>query len=125
MRQPPLDTGGGRPACQTRKPGPESRARIAAALGRSRAAVEKRIWRLGGALQKDAARRPEAVSTPPAACQYIGECRGGPREWTFCGAPSLPGRSYCPEHAEICYQGGKHGEKDYRAWLQRLGRLPR
>ena len=44
-----------------------------------------------------------AVGGPARACQYIGEAKGNARDWTVCGKPSLPGRSYCQEHVEICY----------------------
>ena len=50
-----------------------------------------------------------AAGGPARTCQYIGGGRGKPSEWTFCGKRSAPGRSYCQEHVEICYQAGSKG----------------
>ena len=47
-----------------------------------------------------------AAGGPARACQYIGDAKGNARDWAVCGKPSVAGRSYCQEHAGICYQGG-------------------
>lgn len=39
----------------------------------------------------------------PDTCRFI---EGDPRrdlDWSFCGAPTLPGKSWCPEHAAIVF----------------------
>ena len=53
-----------------------------------------------------------AAGGPAHACQYIGEAEGNARDWAVCGKRSVPGRSYCQEHVEICYQGGSKGGKE-------------
>ena len=50
---------------------------------------------------------------PAPRCQYIGETAGDPHGWTVCGAPSVPGRSYCAKHAAICYR--RHGDEEDEA----------
>ena len=49
---------------------------------------------------------------PPPASTSARPRGANARDWTVCGKPSVPGRSYCQEHVEICYQGG--GRKEGR-----------
>ena len=106
-----------------------SRHRIGKALGRTPGGVKGRVSRMGwgnaetsrpapaeeaeGAPRRQeagerpvaGARRERPVLPPARACQYIGETKGNPRDWTVCGKPCVEGRSYCVEHAAICYVG--------------------
>lgn len=51
------------------------------------------------------------VPGPARTCQYIEEQGGPPSAWTFCGKPAVRGRSYCGEHAAICYGRGREEER--------------
>ena len=46
---------------------------------------------------------------PARTCQYIGKAVGPPRDWRVCGKPSQASRSYCDEHAALCYQKSGDG----------------
>jgi hypothetical protein len=39
-------------------------------------------------------------------CQFVGDQDPSKQLLTFCGAPTLPGKSYCLEHYPIIYQKG-------------------
>ena len=58
-----------------------------------------------GARPEAGARRERSLVPPARTCQYIGETKGSPRDWTFCGKPALEGWSYCAEHVAVCYAG--------------------
>ncbi len=58
-----------------------------------------------GARPKAGAHRERSLMPPARTCQYIGEAKGNPRDWTFCGKPALEGWSYCAEHVAVCYAG--------------------
>ena len=65
-----------------------------------------------------ACERTVEVPGPAAACQYIEEQGGSPSAWTFFGKPTVRGRSYCHEHAAICY--GRGGRKQEEVSTRRL-----
>lgn len=89
--------------------------------GRSKSAIAGRAARLG--LQADSSnreRRPDAdymtMAIPPAkTCQYIhGDTYAGmdaAGNALMCGAPVVPGYSWCAEHMKLIYQG-KEAEGD-------------
>ena len=88
---------------------------ISAFLGRTSSSVTARAYRIKRHAEEAAEAKPSVPGgprphrvvplsgSPARLCQYIGEDRGHPREWTFCGKPSVEGRSYCAEHTAICY----------------------
>lgn len=51
---------------------------------------------------------PPGANTCARRCQWItGEARHARREGRFCDAPSVPGRSWCAEHAALVWQAPK------------------
>lgn len=87
----------------------ELSARVAAAsLGVTKSAFLALVWR---ASHPDAwARRHTPIDVlasltrlpMPEGCRYIfGDTRKP--GWTYCGACQFPGRSYCEQHARMCY----------------------
>ena len=87
---------------------------IGARMGLSKSAIIGKCNRLGISLRNARgslkARRAAAFGAQchgqpvaaPRACQYI---HGDPAEpgWAYCGAPVVPGRSYCEHHLHRCY----------------------
>lgn len=59
--------------------------------------------------------KPSNESRPLSACQYPVQFNdSAPRKTIFCCAPVKPGRSYCAEHMEVCFEtrSRSHGPRN-------------
>lgn len=81
---------------------------IAATLSRTPGAVASRIHEMSKAVRKEVLAAPlpqpirrELPLVPPSrTCTWLD---GDPKERNFCGADSVPGLSYCPDHRAIVF----------------------